>query len=238
MGDDGTPHEADSAEARDRRAIVRNALGVGVATGTYGLSFGALATASGLSVPQGCALSLLMFTGASQFAFVGVLGAGGNPLAAVATSTLLGLRNALYGLRLATLMRPGRRERPLTAQLVIDESTAMAIRQEDEERSRLAFYATGVAVFVLWNLATLLGASLVRVLGSPAQLGLDAAGPAAFVALLWPRLADPAVRLPAAAAALLALGLTPFVPSGLPLMVAAVLVVAFSQRARSAALPR
>ena len=104
------------------RPIVRDGLGIGIATGAYGLSFGALASAAGLSLPQACALSLLMFTGASQFAFVGLI--GGGAAAAVATALLLGSRNALYGLRLAPHLRP----RPLAAHLVIDESAAMAVR--------------------------------------------------------------------------------------------------------------
>src|SRR4051794_39947454 len=136
--------------------IVRDAVGIGVATGAYGLSFGALSVAAGLSLGQTCALSLLMFTGASQFAFVGLV--AGSPTAAVATALLLGARNALYGLRLSALL-PRR-----AAHLVIDESAAMALRAEDP---RLGFYATGAAVFVCWNLATLLGALAGTALGDP-----------------------------------------------------------------------
>ena len=201
------------------RPIVRDAAGIGVATGAYGLSFGALAVAAGLSVPQACALSLLMFTGASQFAFVGLIGSGG--VAAVATALLLGARNGLYGLRLAPFVRP----RALAAHLVIDESAAMAVRDTPEE-SRLGFWSTGLAVFVCWNLATALGAVGGAALSDPRAFGLDAAAPAGFLALLAPRLRErepQAVAALAAAAALIAL---PLVPAGVPVLIAAAVAVA------------
>ncbi len=142
---------------------MRDAVAVGTATGAYGLSFGALATAAGLSVWQTCALSVLMFTGASQFALIGVLGAGGGPLAAVATATLLGSRNAFYGLRLTAILHLQGPARPLAAHLVIDESSAMAVLRTDSRSARLAFWATGASVFTLWNLATLIGGLGARV---------------------------------------------------------------------------
>jgi predicted branched-subunit amino acid permease len=193
-----------------RTKVVRDAIGIGLATGAYGLSFGALAVAAGLSVVQAGALSLLMFTGASQFAFVGLI--AGGPIPAVTTALLLGARNALYGLRLSALL-PDRR--PLAAHLVIDESAAMALGPA----ARQGFWATGGAVFVCWNVATLLGALAGTVLSDPRTLGLDAAAPAAFLALLAPRLAGTAqVAGPAAAAALIAV---PLVPAGVPVLVAA-----------------
>ena len=173
---------------QQRRAVLRNAAGVGVAVGTYGVSFGALATTSGLSVAQACALSILAFTGGSQFALVGVLAAGGSVVSGTLTALLLGSRNALYGLRLAPVLRVRGVRRAVAAQLVIDESTAMAIGQVDEQSSRLAFWSTGFAVFALWNLATLLGAVGATALGDPKKFGLDAAVGAAFLGLLWPRL--------------------------------------------------
>jgi predicted branched-subunit amino acid permease len=200
------------------RPIVRDALGIGVATGAYGLSFGALASAAGLSLPQACALSLLMFTGASQFAFVGLI--GGGAAAAVATALLLGARNALYGLRLSPYLRP----RPLAAHLVIDESAAMAVRDTPTD-TRLGFWSTGAAVFVFWNLATLLGALAGQALSDPRALGLDAAAPAAFVALLAPRLRAREPWAIALAAAVVAIVVTPLVPAGLPVLCAAVVAV-------------
>jgi predicted branched-subunit amino acid permease len=193
------------------RPIVRDALGIGLATGAAGLSYGALASAAGLSTAQTCALSLLMFTGASQFAFVGLIGGGAG--AAVATALLLGLRNGLYGLRLAPVLRP----RPLAAHLVIDESAAMAFGREP----RLGFWATGLSVFVCWNVASLIGALGGSALADPRVLGLDAVAPAAFLALLAPRLRGKEPRAVAAVAALAALAVTPFVPAGVPVLVAA-----------------
>lgn len=205
--------------------MLRDAVAVGTATGAYGLSFGALASAAGLSVWQASALSVLMFTGASQFALIGVLGAGGGPLAAAATATLLGSRNAFYGLRLTAILHPRGPARLLAAHLVIDESSAMAVLRTDDRSARLAFWATGTSVFTLWNLATLVGALGARALTDPRVLGLDAAAPAAFIALLAPRLRDRTTRIPAAAAAALALALTPVVPAGVPILAAAALTV-------------
>lgn len=211
--------------ATRRRAVIRDALAVGTATGAYGLSFGALAVAAGLSVWQATALSALMFTGASQFALIGVLGAGGGAVSAAATATLLGSRNALYGLRLTAILQARGPIRLLAAHLVIDESTAMAVVRTDQPSARLAFWATGASVFALWNLATLAGALGARAFDDPLVLGLDAAAPAAFIALLAPRLRDRDTRIPAAAAAALALVLTPAFPAGVPILAAAALTV-------------
>lgn len=204
-----------------RRSVVRTSLGVGAATGAYGVSFGALATAGGLSVAQACALSVLMFTGASQFAFVGGIAVGASPVSSAATAVLLGSRNALYGLRLSGLLGGSRSRRALAAQLVIDESTAVALGQEEKAAARLGFWATGTAVYVFWNLATLLGALAGTAVGDPRRFGLDAAVPAAFVALLAPRLRGRGPMLVAAVAAAGALLLVPRAPAGVPVLAAA-----------------
>lgn len=223
---------------RRRRAVLRDAVGVGVATGAYGLSFGAIGVAGGLTVAQTCATSVLMFTGASQFALVGVLAAGGGAVSAAVTAVLLGARNALYGLRLSSLLQVTGLRKAVGAQLVIDESTAMCVAHEDDPPARrLAFWATGLAVFVLWNLATLAGALAGTALGDPQTLGLDAAVPAAFLALLWPRLAQRAARLVAVGAAAVALALTPVAPVGVPVMAAAAVAVLAGVRWRDALLP-
>lgn len=217
------------------RGIRWNAVGIGVATGAYGLSFGAISVASGLDVWQTQSLSLFMFTGASQFALVGVLGAGGGLLAAVATAWLLGARNGLYALHLAPLLRFRGARRLLAAQVTIDESTAMAIRHEDEPaNSRLAFWSTGIAIFVLWNIGTAIGALGASALDDPAVLGLDAAIPAGFIALLWPRLRDRESWAVALAGAVLALALTPVLPPGTPVLAAAIIpfLVVFVRRSR------
>lgn len=234
----GAPASAPTPDwTRRRVAVVRDAVGVGVATGAYGLSFGAIGVAGGLTVAQTCATSVLMFTGASQFALVGVLAAGGGAPAAAVTAVLLGARNALYGLRLAGLLGLSGTRTAVGAQLVIDESTAMCLAHEDDARARrLAFWATGLAVFVLWNLATLAGALAGTALGDPQTYGLDAAVPAAFLALLWPRLNDRRARLVALAAAAVALVLTPVAPAGVPVMAAAAVAVLAGLAWRDAAL--
>ena len=208
-----------------KRGIVRDALGIGVATGAYAVSFGAISVTAGLSIAQTCALSVLMFTGASQFAFVGVIAAAGSPWAGAATAVLLGTRNALYALRLTTLLKVSGPRRLLAAQLVIDETTAMAIARDEPAQSRFAFYATGAAVFSLWNLGTLAGALATHALPDPKVLGLDAAPSAAFLALLAPRLRAREPLAIALAAAVVALLCLPFVPPGVPMLIVAVLVV-------------
>jgi len=207
--------------------ILRDALGIAIATGAYALSFGAISVTAGLSIVQTCVLSLFMFTGASQFAFVGVIGAGGSPWAGAATAALLGSRNALYGVRLASLLEAGGLRRLLAAHFVIDETTAMAIARDTKPESRLAFWSTGLAIFALWNLGTLIGALATHALPDPTVLGFDAAPPAAFLALLAPRLRAREPLAIALAAALVALVCLPFVPAGVPLLIVAVIVVLY-----------
>jgi predicted branched-subunit amino acid permease len=192
-----------------------------VATGAYGVSFGAVSVAAGLSVAQTCALSLVMFTGASQFAFVGVLAAGGAPVSGALTALLLGTRNTLYGLRLAPLLHWRGARRALAAQVLIDESTAMSMTRSSTAAARVGFLTTGVSIFLLWNLATLLGAVAGSALGDPRTYGLDAAVGSAFLALLWPRLTDRRNQLVAVLAAAVALGIVPLSPAGVPVLAAA-----------------
>ncbi|WP_090852493.1 AzlC family ABC transporter permease [Nocardioides lianchengensis] len=203
-----------------RAGIVRDSLGVGIATGLYGVSFGAVAVGSGLSVAQTCVLSLLMFTGGSQFAFVGVLAGGGTPVSGAATALLLGTRNTLYGLRLAPLLAWTGVRRLGAAQLLIDESSAMSVTRDTTARARTGFLVTGWSVFVLWNLFTLVGALAGQALGDPRTYGLDAAVGGAFLALLWPRLAEPRNRVIAVLAAAVALGVAPSVAVGVPVLAA------------------
>ena len=209
----------------EERAAVRQAISVSLATGLYGISFGALSVAAGLDVAQTMALSLLMFSGGSQFAFIGVAGSGGSPLAAVATAGLLGARNGLYGVQVAPLLGARGWRRPLAAHVTIDESTAVGTAQTTPAATRTGFWWTGVGVFVLWNAFTAAGAVLGDALGDPTRYGLDAAAAAAFLALLWPRLASGLARGTAAAAVLVALALTPVVPAGIPVLAAAAVAV-------------
>ena len=206
-----------------RREVVRQAWSVGVASGTYGVSFGALAVAGGLDIWQAQVLSLVMFTGGSQFAFVGIIAAGGLAAApaAIATATMLGIRNGLYGLQTSQLLRVTGVRRLAAAQLTIDESTAVGIAQPEPAAQRLGFWQTGIAVFVLWNLSTLVGALLGNALGDPRRLGLDAAAAAAFVALLWPRLRSRDATATAVLAIAIALLTSPLLPAGVPVILAA-----------------
>jgi 4-azaleucine resistance transporter AzlC len=208
------------------RPYLRDAIAIGVATGIYGVSFGVLAVGAGLTTAQACALSLLVFTGASQYAAVGVLEAGGSPVTAVVNALLLGARNAAYGFVVAPLLHRSLPLRAAEAQLVIDESTAMARAGQPSGHGRGAFLATGVSVFVLWNLGTLAGALAGGGLGDPATYGLDAMFPAAFLALLAPQLRQPGAPRAAIAGALIALALLPFTPAGVPVLAAAFGVLA------------
>ena len=219
--------EVDHDWAVTRPAVLRDALGVGIATGAYGLSFGAISTASGLSVLQTCFLSLVLFSGGSQFALAGVVGGGGAPMTGAATALLLGVRNGFYGLRLSGLLRLRSWQRPLAAQIVIDESTAMSVVRTSRPAARLAFWSTGISVFVLWNLATVIGAFAADALRDPRVLGLDAAAPAAFLALMSPRLRSREPRIVAAVAAVVALASVPLVPTGVPVLLAAAVAVVF-----------
>jgi predicted branched-subunit amino acid permease len=194
-------------------------LGVGIAVGAYGFAFGAASVSAGLSVLQTCLLSLLAFTGGTQFAVVGVVAGGGTLAAALGSGLLLGSRNTLYAMRLAPLLKVRGLRLLLAALGTIDESTAMAIGRRDEALSRLAFWWTFAGVFTFWNLSTLLGAAGTRALGDPTRFGLDAVIPAAFLALLAPRLRQGRVeRRVAVGAAVIAFALIPFTPPGVPVL--------------------
>jgi predicted branched-subunit amino acid permease len=211
---------ADSADADAgaRRRIRARALVIGLSVTPFGVSFGAVSVATGLSVLQTCLLSLVLFSGASQFALVSVLGAGGGVGSALATALLLGSRNALYGAGVRGLLRPAVWIRPVAAQVTIDESTAMAFAEAPAGFAAYAFWTTALCVYVLWNVATLIGAVVGRGLGSLSAAGLDAAGPAAFVALLGPRLRVASARVVALGAASLAVLCVPFLPVGSPVL--------------------
>jgi 4-azaleucine resistance transporter AzlC len=209
----------------ERSAINRAAAGIGIYAGMFGLAFGAVAVSAGLSVAQAIALSALMFTGASQFALVGILGAAGSPFAAVGAALLLGMRNAFYGVPVAGIVRPRGLRRLLTAHLVIDETTAMAVAQPGRDAGRHAFWATGLCLCAMWNVGTLLGALIGSSISTRA-LGLDAAAPAIFMALLWPQLSRERGVSVAAVAAVVALALVAIAPAGVPIISAAGVAVA------------
>ncbi|RNE58573.1 branched-chain amino acid ABC transporter permease [Cryobacterium tepidiphilum] len=210
-------------ESAAKAEAVRDSFAVGIATAAYGVSFGALAVASGLDVWQACALSLVMFSGGSQFALIGVLAGGGTAAwpAAVAGSTLLGARNGIYGIRTSPIVGRGWLKRIAAAWITIDESTAVALAQPTPAARRVGFWLTGIVVFAGWNLTTLTGALIGDALGDTSRYGLDAAAAAAFVGLLWPRLKRLQARAVAVAAGVVAALLTPVLMPGLPVLVAA-----------------
>ncbi|MEC5185840.1 putative branched-subunit amino acid permease [Cryobacterium sp. MP_3.1] len=204
----------------------RVGLSIAVATGLYGISFGALSVASGLTVWQTQALSLLLFSGGSQFAFIGVIAGGGTPVAAASAAALLGIRNAVYGMQINVLLQPRGWRRLAAAQVTIDESLATSTGQTDPLEQRRGFWVAGIGIFVLWNLFTLVGSLAGDALGDPKRWGLDGAAVAAFLALLWPRLRSRDAGAIAAACALATILAVPFVPPGVPILVAAVVAAA------------
>lgn len=207
--------------------VTTMSVGVGLATGLYGISFGALSTTAGLNVWQTQVLSLLMFSGGSQFAFIGVIAAGGPAAvgAAVVSAWLLGVRNGFYAVSLNPILQLSGFKRVVGAQLTIDESTGVATSQESPADQRKGFWVTGISVFIFWNLMTLLGAVLGDALGDPKVWGLDAAAAAAFLGLLWPRLKERQSLAVAALAFFVAVVTTPSLPAGVPVMVAGLVAV-------------
>jgi predicted branched-subunit amino acid permease len=212
-----------------RNGIVGNAISIGFAVAMYGVSFGALGTTTGLSLSQTMALSLLMFTGASQFTLVSTLASGGTALTAVIASWLMGTRNAAYSMRMTPILKIKGPGRLVAVHLTIDESTAMGLAQDESafegRASRLAFWATGLSVYLLWNLATFIGAISVSAIGDPKAFGLDAAIAAGLFALVWPQIKSRIEITVALGGALIAITLTPFVSPGFPVLAAALVAV-------------
>ncbi len=207
---------------------VRLGLSVSLATGLYGISFGALAVAAGLTTLQACVLSLLMFTGGSQFAFIGTIAGGGGGSTAALAATLLGVRNTVYGVSMSALLRPRGWSRFAAAQVTIDESVAVASSRTDRTEERRGFWTTGLGVFVLWNIFTLAGALLGSAVGDTRAWGLDGAAVAAFLGLLWPRLRSREAGAVAVACALVTAVATPVLPVGIPILVAAVVATTWA----------
>jgi predicted branched-subunit amino acid permease len=205
----------------------RDSLSVSFTVGAYGVAFGAAAVANGFSVVQSCLLSLLTFSGASQFAVIGVIGAGGGALSGIATASLLGIRNGLYGVLMAPILKVRGFKRVIAAQITIDESTGVSLSQQarGDSAMREGFWLTGFGVFIFWNLFTLAGALGAKAMGDPSAWGLDAAVPAAFLGLVWPRLKNSVDKLLALSAAAFAIATTPFLPAGLPIIGTAVIAV-------------
>jgi len=220
--------------SRVNRATASQSLSVSFTVGLYGTAFGAASIAAGFSVLQTCLLSLLAFSGASQFAVVGVMGAGGTAIAGIATASLLGVRNMLYALRMSPLLRVSGFKKVIAAQVTIDESTGVALSQEKlgTEAMKQGFWLTGFGVYIFWNIFTLLGALGAKAMGNPSAWGLDAAVPAAFLGLLWPRLTNKLERALAVSALVLAVLLSPVLSAGLPIISTVVLAVIFGWKVR------
>lgn len=208
-------------------AVERTSLSVAFTVGLYGAAFGAAGITAGFSILQTCLLSLLLFSGASQFAVVGIMGAGGSAASAIATATLLGFRNAIYGLQLAPILKVTGLKRIIASQITIDESTAVSTLQSNDSDRKRAFYLTGFGIYIFWNLFTFLGALGTSAIGDPSVWGLDAAVPAAFCGLVWPRLKDKRLFLISACAIILALLLTPITPAGIPIITTVLLAIFF-----------
>ena len=210
-----------------KNQVDRTALSVAFTVGLYGAAFGAAGVTAGFSILQSCLLSLLLFSGASQFAVVGIMGAGGAAVSAIATATLLGFRNTLYGLQMAPILKVKGFKRVLAAQITIDESTAVATLQDNDVDRKRGFYLTGIGVYVFWNLFTFLGALGASAIGDPSVWGLDAAVPAAFLGLIWPRLKNKVQFLVSGIAIAWALLLTPVSPAGIPIIATVLLAIIF-----------
>jgi predicted branched-subunit amino acid permease len=224
------PHDehqlTDGSRKAAERRIRNRALTIGFSVTPFGLSFGAVSVEAHLSLVQVCLLSLVLFSGASQFALVSIIGAGGSYFSAVGTALLLGVRNGLYGARINALLRPSGWRRFVMAAVTIDESTAMAVSEAPSGNAARAFWSTALCVYVLWNVSTVIGALVGNALGSPATTGLDVAGPAAFVALLAPRLTTLRMRMVALGSGLIALVTVPVVPVGAPILIGGLTAVA------------
>ena len=218
--------------SRIESTTLRDSLSVSITVGAYGTAFGAAAVANGFSLLQTCLLSLLTFSGASQFAVIGVLGAGGSALSGIATASLLGIRNGVYGVIMAPRLKVKGFKRIIAAQITIDESTAVALGQEvrGEKAMRQGFWLTGFGVFLFWNLFTLAGALGAQAMGDIRAWGLDSAVPAAFLGLVWPRLKTNRDRFLAVGCMVFALAMTPILPAGLPIIATAFIAIAVGMR--------
>jgi predicted branched-subunit amino acid permease len=218
--------------SRIESTTLRDSLSVSITVGAYGTAFGAAAVANGFSVLQTCLLSLLTFSGASQFAVIGVLGAGGGAISGIATASLLGIRNGVYGVIMAPRLKVKGFKRIVAAQITIDESTAVALGQEvrGESAMRQGFWLTGFGVFIFWNLFTVAGALGAQAMGDIRAWGLDSAVPAAFLGLVWPRLKTNRDRFLAVGCVVFALVMTPILPAGLPIIATAFIAVAVGLR--------
>jgi predicted branched-subunit amino acid permease len=208
-----------------RPAIIRQAGSIAAAVIPFGVAFGVACQEAGLAAVEAIGFSALVFAGSAQFAAVSVLADGGTVTAAVVSGMLLNLRSVAFGVTMAPALRGPLWRRALASQLMIDESTAIGSTQTDLRWQRFGYLAGGLGIFVTWNLATVVGATVVGGAGDLIETaGIDAAIPAAFAALLWPRLADRSQRVVAAGGAVIAVATAPLLPPGVPIVAAALAV--------------
>jgi 4-azaleucine resistance transporter AzlC len=201
--------------------LARDIALVCLADAVVGVSFGAIAVSAGLPVWLPMLLSLVVFAGASQFMFVAIIAAGGNPVAAVITGLLVNTRLVPMGFAVGDVLgSSGWGRRLLGSHLLIDENVAFAITQKDPERRRLAYWACGVALFACWNAGVVIGAFGGTIISDTNVFGLDAAFPAVLLALVMPSLKDGPTQRAALTGAVIALVTAPFLAAGVPVLLA------------------
>ncbi|QSB04498.1 AzlC family ABC transporter permease [Natronoglycomyces albus] len=222
------------------RELARDLIPLNLGMGLVGVSFGALAVSYGSPWWIPCAISLLVFAGGSQFLAVGVIAAGGGPLAAVIGGIILNARHLPYGLAIAHHYDRGWITRLIGSHVLIDQSTAFALANDsDPRRAQTAFWATGLGLFFTWNVGTLVGALAGQTIGDPEVFGLDAALPAALIVLVLPSLRDKITLRAAVLGATIALVTYPFLPPGLPVLFSLLgLVVALPRRKKAPVSPQ
>jgi 4-azaleucine resistance transporter AzlC len=216
------------------RDLARDIALVCVADTIVGVSFGAITVSIGLPLWLPMLLSVVVFAGAAQFMFVGIVAAGGNPIAAVVAGLLVNARHLPFGFAIGDVLGTGWMRRIVGSHLMIDESVAFALAQREPQRRRAAYWACGITLFACWNLGVVAGAFGGTVITNTDALGLDAAFPAVLLALILPAMRDPATRRAALAGVTIALVTAAFLPTGLPVLLALVGVLAGLRGIRTA----
>jgi 4-azaleucine resistance transporter AzlC len=200
--------------------LARDVALVCLADAIVGVSFGAITVSSGLPVWLPMMLSVAVFAGAAQFMFVGLVASGGNPIAAAVTGLLVNVRHVPFGFAVGDLLGKGWTRRVAGSHLMVDETVAFALGQRDPERGRAVYWACGISLFVCWNLGVMIGAFGGTVVNDTDAFGMDAAFPAVLLALVLPSLRDAATRRASLVGVVIALATAPFLPAGLPVLLA------------------
>jgi 4-azaleucine resistance transporter AzlC len=208
------------------RELIRDIALVCVADCLVGVSYGAISVGAGFDVWMPMLLSVLVFAGAAQFMFVGIIASGGNPIAAVVAGLLVNARHLPFGFAVADVLGDRLLTRIAGSHVMIDETVAFALAQSDRQRRRAAYWVCGIGLFAFWNVGVVAGAFAGSVISDTDAFGLDAAFPAVLLALVLPSLRDRATRLAAMIGVVVALAATPFLPAGLPVLLALVGVLA------------